>query len=241
MGKVSAKDGIIVVGGYSLSPQAYAYDISATVQPVEVTGFTDGWKNYVPGQYTGEMRLGMYWDNDANKSVTALKGLDAKCVTVIPDGFTLGNPAISIEAEQVNFNPGGGPNDPLRVGQVRFVTKGADGGPILGHALAHATVTNTATSAAFQWAALATTAECAGFLHIWTACAADTYAVKIRHCATQGGTYADLISFTLNGSALGSQRVAVASGTIQPWLQVVATRTGAAGNPFGYTVAFGAW
>jgi len=45
-----------------------------------------------------------------------------------------------------------------------------------------------------------------------------------------------LATFTLNGSALGSQRVAI-SGTIPQYTRFKATRTGAAGNPVKIAVS----
>jgi hypothetical protein len=69
-------------------------------------------------------------------------------------------------------------------------------------------------------------------------CAADTYVVKVQDCATVGGSYEDLITFTANGSALTSERQTAASGTINKFIRVLATRTGSAGNSFGYSVHY---
>lgn len=240
MAKVSAKDAVIVMGGYILSADAASYEIDASQEPIEVTGFSEGWRNYVPGPYTGSMSINFFWNSAAGRSLAALKPLANRCVTVIPDGYVVGNPAISIESEQENFTPGGSATGALMAGNIRFMTSGTDGGPLLGQALQHATITNTTTSTAVQdyVTGAAATARCAGILHVWTAAAADTYVVKIQHSATEGGAYADLVTFTLNGSAIGSEKVEVASGTVNPWRKVVATRTGANNNPFGFTVAF---
>lgn len=241
MAKVTARNAIVVIGGYFLSTYATQYETSYGVEPIEVTGFTDGWRNYIPGLYQGQMSLSMLWDEAAGKSFDALQPLGQKCVTVLPEGFALGNPAICMHAEQESILPGAAPNGALSLGNIAFQTSGVDGGPIPANVMAHATITNTATSAAFQGLASAGTYKVMGFLHIWTACAADTYAVKFQHCATSGGVYADLLTFTLNGSAIGSEHVLVASGTVQPYWKVVATRTGAAGNNFGYTASIAAY
>lgn len=238
MAKISAKDGVILIGGYNLSTYASAYDIDMGQDKLDCTGFGDGWQNYVSGIYLGSMTLAMMWDSAAGKSVAALKPLANKCVTIMPDGYALGNPVFSMHSEQDRFGPGGKINDLLTLGSIQFVTSGIDGGPCPAYALQHGTTTTTLTGTAFQGLASAGTYRGGGFLHIWQACAADTYAVKIRHCATAGGTYADLVTFTLNGSAIGSEHVLVASGTIQPYWRVEATRTGSAGNTFGFSCTF---
>jgi hypothetical protein len=75
-------------------------------------------------------------------------------------------------------------------------------------------------------------------MHVWTNTTDDTYVVKIQHCATIDGVYDDLITFTLNGKTRTSEHVTAVSGTINQYRRVLATRTGAAGDSFGYTVSF---
>jgi hypothetical protein len=56
--------------------------------------------------------------------------------------------------------------------------------------------------------------------------------------STDDITYATLITFTLNGQTLDSERVERASANLEPYRRVVATRTGAAAESFGFTVHF---
>jgi len=108
-----------------------------------------------------------------------------------------------------------------------------------GYALAHGTITATTTGTGFDdLTDAAATAKSAGALHVWGATTTDTYVVKIQHSTSLGSGYSDLITFTLDGSALGSERVAVASGTVNRYRRVVATRTGSAGDSFGFSVHF---
>lgn len=239
MAKISAKDGVVLVGGYNLSTYFAQYDIGMDSNPIEVTGFGDGWKNYIPGEPSGEMTLAGWWDSAAGKSVEALKSLGSKVVSVIPDGYVLGNPSISIHAEQEAFKPTGKHAGALELAGMRFLGSGIDAGPVPGVALCHQTCTNTLTTTGFvDPSGGAVTARCAGFLHVWSLCASDTYVIKIQHCATIAGVYADLVTFTLNGSALGSEHILVASGAIQQYRRVLATRTGAAGDTLGLSVLF---
>ena len=73
MSKITGKDGIILVGGYSLSAQFSNYEASKAVQSIDVTGFGEGNPNYIPGMSTAEMTLNGYWDNTANGINDALK------------------------------------------------------------------------------------------------------------------------------------------------------------------------
>jgi len=210
---------------------------------IEVTGFTEGWKNYVGGLGVGSMTLGMYWNSDAASSnfystVAALKGMTSKCVTIIPDGYVLGNPAFSINAQQSNFNPAGVLSDALKLPSIKFQTKNGDGGPQSGWALQHGAITNTLTGTQYDDpTGAAVTAACGGFLHVWSATATDTYVIKIQH-SSNGSTWVDLVTFTLNGTAKNSEQVTVASGTVNRYRRVLATRTGAAGDTLGFTVSF---
>lgn len=239
MAKTSSKDSIIVVGGYLLSADMEGYSVEAKQAMLDCTGFTDGWQNYVGGLYQGKMTLNALWDHSANTVTAALLALGAKAVTVIPNGYTLGNLAFSMSSQQENFQPGGAMSGLLKAGALNFFTSGAQGGPHAGWALQHGAITNTLTGTGFvDPTGTTVTASCGGFLHVYTPCAADTYVVKIQHCATIDGAYADLVTFTLNGSARASEQVQVASGTIQPYRRVLATRTGSAGNSFGFTCVF---
>jgi hypothetical protein len=239
MAKVAAKNATILIGGYSLSTFAANYELDYSVEPLEVTGFGDTWRNYIPGKFTGQMSLNMYWDSAANSANAALQALGKKCVTVIPETYALGGNALTGYFEQANFTPQANPDSALMVGNVIFQASGVDGGPLPAQVLQHGTITTTTTTTAVDDASgEAATQRCAGVLHVWTPTTADSYVVKIQHCDTIGGSYVDLVTFTLNGQARGSEKVVVASGTVNEYRKVVATRTGTAGNTLGFTVSF---
>ena len=241
MAKKSAKDAIILIKGYNFSTYATAFEVEQGVNPIDVTGFGDGCKNFIRGPLTATIRADMLWDSTAAKVHAALYNPAAVNghVTIIPEGYTLGNPSISLPFTQGNYNPKGAVNDAVSVGTIQFVSYGASTeGVEWGNVLAHATITNTTTGTGYQVNSGSVTSRAAATLHIWSACAADTYVVKVQHCATVDGSYADLITFTANGSAITSERQTAASGTINKFIRVLATRTGSAGNSFGYTVHY---
>jgi hypothetical protein len=238
MTKVAAKNSIILIGGYNLSTYATAYETQTNSNPIDVTGFTDGCKNFIPGLPSAVILTDVLWSSTAGAVHTALHDFASANVTILPEGYALGNLSISLPYVQANYQPKGQPDSAISVGTINFVSRGDNEGVEHGKVLAHATITNTATGTGYQVNSDAVTSACAATLHIWSLCAADTYVVKVQHCATVDGVYADLMTFTANGSALISERQTAASGTINKFIRVLATRTGSAGNSFGYTVHY---
>jgi hypothetical protein len=137
----------------------------------------------------------------------------------------------------------GSPKEDIKIGTIQFDNSGSGTGLEYGEVLYSGTTTATyCSTGVLDVTNAAATATCGAVLHITTASTADTYAIKVQDSAdsTNGvdGTWADLVTFTLNGSAIGAERVVVASGTVDKYRKIVATRTGAAGNTLGFTVIF---
>ncbi|MFA6270273.1 MAG: hypothetical protein WC657_03635 [Candidatus Paceibacterota bacterium] len=238
MTKQSAKNAIILIGGYNLSTYATAFETQANVNPIDVTGFTDASKNFIPGLPSAVILSDMLWSSTANTVHTALHDFASSHVTILPLGYALGNHSISMPYVQANYGAKGDPTSAIQVGTLNFVSYGDNNGVEDGWVLAHGTITTTTTGTGFQVSSAQVTSKCAATLHIWTACAADTYVVKVQDCATVDGTYDDLITFSADGSAITSERQTLASGTINKFVRVLATRTGSAGNSFGFSVHF---
>ena len=239
MSKQTGKNAVILIGGYSFATFASAYEAEQSVNPIEVTGF-EAVKNYIPGLPSCKMSIDMMWDSATGSVHDALKTSSSTgIVTLAPEGYVLGAPSISFPFLKTAYKPKSAPDARIDVGSIAFESYGNNVGLENGVMLAHATITNTATgTGSDDPTGAAVTAICGASLHIWTACAADTYVVKVQHSTALGSGYADLITFTANGSAITSERQTVASGTINRYRRVIATRTGSAGNPFGYSVHF---
>ena len=239
MAKIFAKNAIVLINGYNFSTYSTAFETDENVNPIDVTGFTDGCKNFVPGIKSASMKVDMLWDSAANSVHAALASMPTGAVTILPEGYVLGNLSLSMPFMQSNYSPKGTPESALSVGSIDFATSGTNVGIERGWALAHATITDSTDGTGFDDPTSgAVTAACGAVLHIWTPCAADTYVVKVQHSTALGSGYADLITFTANGSARTVERQTVASGTVNRYRRVVTTRTGAAANPFGFSVAF---
>ena len=78
----------------------------------------------------------------------------------------------------------------------------------------------------------------AAYLNVLTAAGADTYTIVVEGSATGAfsGEQSTLATFTLNASALGSERAAI-SGTIPQYTRWKATRSGSAGDTVKIAVA----
>lgn len=239
MAKQTGKNAIILIGGYSLSTYASAYSAEQQVSPVEVTGFTDESKNYIPGLATAKMSIDMMWSTEAGTVHAALGAAGGSgIVTLVPEGYSLGAPSLSMPYLHTTYTPKSAPDARIDVGAIDFESYGNNAGVENGVMLAHGTITATTTGTGVDDpTGAAVTASCSASLHIWTACAADTYVVKVQHSANNS-TWADLLTFSADGSAITSERQSIASGTINRYRRVIATRTGSADNPFGFSVHF---
>jgi hypothetical protein len=140
---------------------------------------------------------------------------------------------------QANYGAKGAPSAALEIGTLNFESYGVNVGIENGVALQHGTITASTTgTGVLDASAAAVTATCSATLHIWTAAATDTYVVKVQHSTAVASSYADLITFVSSGSAIGAERIAVASGTINKYRRILATRTGSAAENFGFSVSF---
>lgn len=239
MAKVSARYGVIVINGYLFSTYFNSWDAESSANPVDVTGFGDGVKNFIPSILSGKLSGNVFWDSAAAKTHLALKALPTGYVTIFPQGAALGNPTLSLPFMQSNYGAKGAPDTALEIGTLNFESYGSNVGVEFGVGLQHGTITNTTTGTGVDDPTSgAVTATCSATLHIWTACATDTYVIKVQHSTTLGSGYADLITFSANGSAITAERQAVASGTINRYRRILATRTGSAGDTLGFTVVF---
>lgn len=241
MAKMTSKNAVVVAGGYVLSPYGASYTVNGPmVEALDVTGFGEATQNFIPGRFVGDLSLNLYWDNAVGSVNEGLKVLGQKAVTIMPEGYALGSDGLCIYGMQENFPVKADTKSPITVESVKFDVYGASNpGVMEGQMLQHGTITATTTTTAVRdWDLVDKTTQCACVLHVWTATVADTYSVRVEH-STDGSTgWTTLATFTVNGTAKTSEVQYVASGALKQYRRVVATRTGAAGNTFGFSVFF---
>ena len=238
MSKISAKDATILVNGYKVSTWAAAYNITSDVDAPEITGFTEGSHNFTPGQVVSNMNVDMFWDSAAGATHEVLSGLITGQATILPEVYALGCPSFSMPFMQANYSPSGKPQDAIKIGTLKFLSYGSDAALYYGWCLQHGTITNTLTgTGVLDPTNGAKTAACGAVLHVWGATTTDTYVIKVQHSTAVSSGYADLITFAADGTSLLAERQAIASGTVNKYRRILATRTGT-GDTLGFTVHF---
>ena len=239
MAKISAKNLILELNGYVFSTYASSYEAQQQSGAIDVTGFSDTAKNYIPGLAMVDMTITMLWDSGAGKTHLILSPMPSNgLATVLPEGYYLGCPTLSMPFMTGNYSPKGTPSTALEVGQIKLENYSSDYGIERGVALTHGIITATTTgTGVLDPTNAAVTAICGGTLQIWTPTTTDTYVVKIQH-SPDNSTWADLITFVSNGTSVTAERIANASGTVNKYRRVLATRTGSAGDSFGFTIHF---
>ncbi len=244
MAKLTGKNAILLIGGYSLSTYGTSYEVKGPgYDTLDITGFTDGVTNYALGLATAEMSVSLMWDQATNTVTDALKTLGQSTgVTILPEGYSAaGAASLFMQSYNTNFTPAGSPSTVVQAGTIKFVQRDnvRGQGVMSGWALQHGTITNTLTGTDVDDPSGAlVTATCAAMLHVWTPTTTDTYVVKVQHSTTAGSGYADLLTFTANGTARAVEVQSAASGTVNRYRRVLATRTGAGAQSFGFTVSF---
>lgn len=239
MTKTTARNAIILINGYNFSTFATAFEAKADAGKIEVSSFGQAAANFIPGLQLANMTADLFWDSDADSVHAALSSLPTGHVTIIPAGYALGNPSLSMPFMSANYGVKGAPAEALTIGTLSFESYGSNNGVELGNVLAHGEITATATGVGSDdQSGAAVTAACSGVIHIWKPCAADRYVVKIQHSTAIDSGYADLITFVADGATRTAERIVVDTGVINRYRRVIATRTGSAANPFGFSVHF---
>lgn len=233
MAKLSAKDATLLINGNKLSPNATAYEVTSTVEPVEATGFGEGSKNYIPGLATAKVSVDMLWNSDSVHDVLKTSGQTGN-VTLLPEPYVAGCPSISLPFMQSNYTPQGSPDSILKIGSIGFESSGVNIGVEHGLALHQAAVTATTTGTAVD-AGAATSGAYSAILHVWSKTTTDTYAVEIQDSSNGTTGWATVISFTLDGTAISSERI-TGTGAVKQYRRAKLTRTGTSGDSFGATV-----
>ena len=244
MGKLTGEHCAVFFAGFDLTGRSRQFDFNQEWDEEDMTAFQDGSHNSLPSLPKGSVNVVSFLDGAANQSHVALKAPGTRSGQVVLVGIgdgaapTVGDVMLALQAEQFRYQT---PLETARAVIANWNAMGEGHQPDDGILLINTTITNTTNGTAHDHGA-ATAEGGAGYLEVVGGLATDTYAVKIQHApdaAGSPGTWADLLSFTLDASARSSERVAVAAGTtVNQWLRVVATRTGAAADNFRLAAGF---
>ncbi len=126
MGKISAKGAVITVASTDISSYVESYEIEWGQEVTEVTGFTDGWKNHVPGIPVVGITLNVLWDKTASTGTFAkLKALMTTpgTVSIVPEAT---GPTLSGTFLCDGIHPAGTANSgAISLGSVHLSPSGA--------------------------------------------------------------------------------------------------------------------
>jgi hypothetical protein len=132
MAKLSGKSAVVSVDDSAGSPQIISgdvkgYEIQYEVDPLEVTGFGNGSKNYVPGLIVTGITLDVMWNTAATTGAyTVIKGIigaaASKTVSVTPEGT---GAVYSGEFMCDGFSPKSSPDGIIELGSIHFSVMGS--------------------------------------------------------------------------------------------------------------------
>jgi hypothetical protein len=239
MAKLSGQYCAVLFAGYDISGRARQFDLGLERIEEDATAFLDGPVNSQPGLSMFEGTVTAFMDAVANNSWDALKApathLNAALMVLFGQGATptVGDPALAAAAEQFKVTVGANPKDKLVVTANFKPEGGAAYRPDLGTLLAYVTITATTTGTNADGLA-ANAAGGTGYLMVFTPTSSDTYVVKIQD-SPDNSIWTDYITFAANGLSRTSERIKDLTN-LDRHRRYVATRTGAAANPFGIAV-----
>jgi hypothetical protein len=222
----------ILVGGYDLTGDSNRITVGDGRDMHDVTAFGDQAHNFILGQLVSSVDHAGYMNAAAARSHPVLKAGNVQGVVSVVLGQNatpvVGNPMYSLYSLQSKYDvlPEIAKYIPF---MARFVNQGSQGG--WGIALTPpVSFTNTTTGSGVDNGAASSNGG-AAFLHVLQAAASDTYTIIVEGATNAGFTtgLTTLATFSLNASALGSERKAIA-GSLPQYTRFKATRTGAAGN-----------
>lgn len=229
----------VLVGGYELTGDSNSVSIDDSFKALETTTFGDAVQKYIAGQRKMTLEHAGFLNPVAARSHPALKDVALEGIVSLLLGQNaapaVGDPAYSLQTLQSKYS-----NVPEVGGVIPFAAtfgnKGKQDG--WGVALAVPTSFTNSTNGSAVNNGAATSKGGAAYLHLLQAAAGDTYAITVEGSTTGafGGEQTTLATFTLNASALGSERIAIA-GTIPQYTRWKAVRSGSAGNTVKLAIA----
>jgi hypothetical protein len=238
----------IIVQGDDISGDMRAINaFGATFEQADATGWSNGTRQWLTGQANVMLDgLTAIFNNapggigpaykGSHTRLSAMNAVYASVFVGIRAAPAIGNPSFSAGFGQHEYTVNGDVNgsDPVMLGANFYQTAELlEATAVWGVCLANGTELSGTTNNGSVDNGAATSAGYIAILHVTQttgAIGSNTWAFKIEH-STNDSTWADLATFTLNGSALAVER-AEASGTVNRYVRFVATRTAGTAAPW---------
>lgn len=218
----------VLVGGYDLTGDSNKIDIKDKRMLYEVTAFGDVAHNFVSGKRQLALNHAGYMNATVGRAHPVLKTGSAQGVFSLFLGQNA-TPAVGDPVYSLFFQEGAYSVMPEVGKYIPFNADLLNAGSLGGWGAALAvpvTFTSNSNGSAVNEGAQSTNGG-AVFLHILQSPNPDTYVITVEGSTTGafGGEQTTLATFSLNGSAVGSERKAIA-GTIPQYTRWKAVRTG---------------
>ncbi len=222
MAKTSGLGDNFYIGGWDLSGDIASLDqVSAPLAVLDVTPINSFANVRIHGLRDGDLQFTSFFDAaDEHMILSALPRTDT--IATYFRGTAVGNPAMSINGKQINYDPTRDATGGLTLKvEVQADGYGLEWGKMLTAGLR--TDTTATTGSAFDQGA-GTTYGGQAYLQI-TAFTGTSVDVQIQHATTSGGSYATLIDFGSQTSAGAFRQTVSNTTTVDEFLKVVTTGT----------------
>lgn len=219
----------VLVNGHDLTGDHNRITVNDSYQMLEATTFGMNAQRFIAGQRQMSLQHVGYLNPDSTAAHPVLNTVSVEGVVSVLLGENTtpvaGDPVYNLLTRQEGYQ-----TQP-QMGQVipftaAFINSGDRGGwgTIL---LPLTSITDSLTTGSID-AGAATTNGGAAFLHVLQAAPTDTYTLTLEH-APDNATWTTVGTFTLDGSQVTSERLALSS-TLSRYLRLRATRSGSAGD-----------
>lgn len=223
----------VLINEDHLSAQISGYTVTHSREMSTVTALTDTGYKSIPGIASGSVAIRGYFDAAAGgmyEEVIANIGTDnSLLVTVFPDGYTLGQPALMAITDPTGFEIPSSVSEAVTMTIDAMPDDGVDMGVSL-HALSAETADSNGSSIDNT---AASTGGSVANLHLTAYSGLTNIIVKVQS-STDNSSWSDFITFTTL-TAVGSERKTT-TGTVPRYIRCLWDVTGTGSATF--TVAF---
>lgn len=230
MARLAGDHAHVLVDGYELTADSNRISVADMRDMYDVTSFQDGVHKYIPGRRGMVLEHTGFFNVDDGHSHPVLKSSALTGVVSVLLGQNalpvVGDPTFSLSMLQGRYSVA-----PPLGSYIPFVARFANRGMMGGWGVAltpPVEITGSTTGTAVDGGA-ATQNGGAAFMHLMEAAATDRYTFTIQGSTTGAfaGEETTLAVFDVDGSAVGSERVAIA-GSIPRYVRWQAQRSGLA-------------
>ena len=230
MAKTNGLNVRLYVEGYDLSGDANALNgLGYTSELLDVTTLDVSAKKRIIGMVDGEISVDAFFDNAASHQHAVWASNSGKLPTadqdvLVPMGSAVGDPCVGMVSKEGSYSTTRSPGSAISASATYTTSDGA--GLEFGVMLtAHDDTHSSAGSGTVLDSGAATTNGAAGYLQIFSL-ASGSVTVKVQECASSGGTYSDLITFsTVAAAAAPTAERLVMTGNVARYLKVTTTGT----------------